>query len=159
MLTTADRIYFCQVLIFCKIFEHAISILKDVVEQEGDYSTSMVIWPKELYGSRFIDDNLRNELIKSSKDYVVFPTNLYARYLLMIAYSSLGQEENRSNNLAELIILRERYSQIQELSPMLNILTTVKWGNNHRCKRRSCTRTHTGGSRNLFLREPNQDPQ
>ena len=99
MLTTADRIYFSQVLIVNKKLEQAISILESIVEQEGAYSISMVIWPKELYGSRFIDKNLRNELIKSSKDYIVFPTNLYARYLLTIAYGSLGQEENRNNNL------------------------------------------------------------
>ena len=78
-----------------------------------------------LYETRFIDDNLRKELIKSSDDYIVFPANLYARYLLTIAYSSLDQEENRSNNLAELIVLRERYSRIQEFTPMLNIMTRV----------------------------------
>ena len=99
MLTTADRIYFSQFLIFSENLEQAISILKDVVEQEGDFSISMVIWPKELYASHILDESLRNELIKSSEDYIVFPTNLYARYLLTIAYSSLGQEENASNNL------------------------------------------------------------
>ena len=123
--TTADKTYYSQFLISNRKLEQAISILKDVVEQEEDYSTSMVIWPKELYGSLFIDENLRNELIKSSKDYVVFPTNLYARYLLTIAYRSLGQEENRRHNLAELIVLRERYSRIQEFAPMLNIMTRV----------------------------------
>ena len=128
MLTTADKTYYSQVLIFNRKLERAISILKDVVEQEGAYSISMVIWPRELYGACFIDDNLRNELIKSSKDYVVFPTNLYARYLLSMAYSSLGQEENRSNNLAELIVLRERYSQIPEFAPMLDIMSVVVVG-------------------------------
>ena len=92
ILTNADRIYFCQVLVFNRKLERAISILKDVLEQEGDYSISMVIWPKEFYGSRLIDDNLRLKLTKSTEDYIVFPTNLYARYLLTIAYSSLGQE-------------------------------------------------------------------
>ena len=125
MSTTADRIYFCQVLIFNRKLEQAISILKVIVEQEGDYSISMVIWPRELYGSRFIDENIRNELIKSSKDYIVFPTNLYARYLLTIAYSSLGQEKNSSNNLAELNVLRERYSDFQEFAPMLDIMSRV----------------------------------
>ena len=125
MSTNADRIYFSQVLIFSRRLEQAISVLEDVVEQEGAYSISMVIWPKDFYGARFIDYNLRNELIKSPKDYIVFPTNMYARYLLTIAYSSLGQEENRSNNLAELIVLRERYSQVQEFAPMLDIMSTV----------------------------------
>ena len=125
MLTTADGIYFSQVLIFNRNLERAISILKVVVEQEGTYSVSMVIWPKQLYGSGFIDDNLRNELIKSSEDYIVFPSNLYARYLLTIAYTSLGQEENRINNLAELIALLQRYSQVPEFAPMLKIISTV----------------------------------
>ena len=125
MSTNADRTYNSQFLIFSRRLDRTISILKDVAEQEGAYSISMVIWPRELYESRFIDENLRNELIKSSEDYVVFPTNLYARYLLTIAYSSLGQEENRSNNLAELIVLRERYSEFQEFAPMLKIMSTV----------------------------------
>ena len=85
----------------------------------------MVIWPKDFYGACFIDYNLRNELINSSKDYIVFPSNFYARYLLTIAYSSLGQEENRINNLAELIVLRERYSDFQEFAPMLDIMSRV----------------------------------
>ena len=125
MSTTADRIYFSQFLFFNKKLEQAISILIDVVEQEGEYSISMVIWPKKFYETRFIDDNLRKELIKSSDDYIVFPANLYARYLLTIAYSSLGQEENRSNNLTELIVLQERYSPFQEFAPMLKIMSTV----------------------------------
>ena len=128
MSTNADRIYYSQVLILFRKVEQAISVLENVVEQEGTYSVSMVIWPKDFYGSRFIDKNLRNELIKSSKDYIVFPTNLYARYLLTIAYSSLGQEENRSNNLAELIVLRERYSEFQEFAPMLDIMSRVVVG-------------------------------
>ena len=123
--TNADRTYFSQVLIFNRKLEQAISILEDVVEQEGDYSISMVIWPKELYESGFIDDDLRNELIKSSDDHIVFPTNLYARYLLTIAYSSLGQKENHSNNLAELIVLLDRYSQFEEFSPMLDIISNA----------------------------------
>ena len=125
MTTTVDRICFSQVLILERKLEQAISILKAVVEQEGDFSISMVIWPKELYRSGLIDDNLRNELMKSSDDYIVFPTNLYARYLLTIAYNLLGQEENRSNNLAELVVLRERYSQVQEFAPMLKIMSAV----------------------------------
>ena len=125
MSTNADRVYFCQVLIFSFKLDQAISILKDVVEQEGDLSISMVIWPKILYGSRFIDVNLRNELIKSTEAYIVFPTNLYARYLLTIAYSSLGQEENRINNLDELNLLRERYSQVPEFAPMLKIMSII----------------------------------
>ena len=123
--TNADRIYFSQFLLFNDNLKQAISILKDVVEQEGDFSISMVIWPKELYASHLLDENLRNELIKSSEDYIVFPTNLYARYLLTIAYSSLGQDENASNNLAELIVLLDRYSQVQEFVPMLEIMSTV----------------------------------
>ena len=123
--TNADRVYFSQVLIFNRKLEQAISILKDVVEQEGDYSTSVVIWPKGLYESRFFDDNLRKELIKSSIDYIVFPTNLYARYLLTVSFSLLGEEENRSKNLGELIVLQERYSTFQEFAPMLDIMSTV----------------------------------
>ena len=125
MLTNADRIYVCQVLIFGREVERAISILKDIVKEEGDLSISMVIWPKELYGSRFIDENLRNELIKSSDDYIVFPTNLYARYLLTIAYTLSGEDEKGSNNLAELILHLDRYSQVPEFAPMLKILSTV----------------------------------
>ena len=124
-ITTADTIYFSQFLIFRGKPEQAISLLETIVEQEGDFSTSVVIWPKELYGSKFIDDNLRNKLIKSSDDYVVFPSNLYARYLLTMAYRTLGQEENRRNNMAELIVLRERYTQVQEFTPMLKIMSTI----------------------------------
>ena len=123
--TTADIIYFSQFLIFRRKLEQAISHLEFTVEQEGDFSKSVVIWSKQLYASCLIDYNLREELIKSSEDYVVFPANLYARYLLSIAYSSLGQEENRSNNQAELIVLRERYSRIREFAPMLRIMSAV----------------------------------
>ena len=122
---TADRLYFSQCLISRKIPEQALPLLEATVKQEGDFSTSVVIWPKQLYESCLNDDNLRRELIKSSEDYVVFPANLYARYLLSIAYSSLGQEENHSNNQAELIVLRDRYSKIRELAPMLKIISAV----------------------------------
>ena len=72
-----------------------------------------------------IDDKLRNELIKSSEDYMVFPTNLYARYLLNITYSTLGQVDNLRNNMTELTVLRERYSQFHEFAPMLKIMSTI----------------------------------
>ena len=123
--TTADRIYFSQFFIFIKKPERTVSLLEAIVDQEGDISFSFVIWSKLLYETCFIDDNLRQELIKSSDDYVVFPANLYARYLLSIAYRSLGQEENHSNNQAELIVLRERYSRIREFAPMLKIMSAV----------------------------------
>ena len=123
--TNADRMYFSQYLIFRRKLEQSISLLEAIVEQEGDFSTSVVIWSKNLYECCLINDNLRQELIKSSADYVVFPANLYARYLLSIACSSLSQEENRINNQAELIILRERYSRIPEFAPMLKIMSAV----------------------------------
>ena len=123
--TTADRIYFSQFLLFSGKREHAIPLLKATVEQEGDFSTSVVIWPKQLYETFLIDDVLRQELIKSSKDYVVFPANLYARYLLSIAYYKLGQEDNLNHNLYELIVLRERYKRIREFAPMVKIMFTV----------------------------------
>ena len=123
IVTTADVIYFSQLLFFRRKLERAISLLEAIVEQEGDFSTSVVIWPKQLH--YLVDGNLRRELIKSSEDYVVFPTNLYARYLLSIAYRSLGQEENRINNLAELIVLQDRYARIREFAPMLRIMSAV----------------------------------
>ena len=126
--TTADIIYFSQFLIFQRKLEQAISHLEFTVEQEGDFSKSLVIWPKQLYASCLVDYNLRQELIKSSEEYVVFPSNLYARYLLSIAYSSLGQEENRINNQAELIVLRERYSRVREFAPMLKIMSAISLG-------------------------------
>ena len=125
IVTTADKIYFAQLLIFRNKLERAILILEAIVEQEGDISTSVIIWPKQLYESGLVDCNLCHELIKSSEDYVVFPANLYARYSLSITYRSLGQEENRINNQAELIVLRERYSRIREFAPMLKIMSAV----------------------------------
>ena len=123
--TTANRLYFSQFLVTRRKLEKAVSLLKAIVEQEGDFSTSVIIWSKNLYECCFINDNLRKELIKSSEDYIVFPANLYARYLLSIAYKSLGQEENRINNQAELIVLRERYSRFPEFAPMLKIMYAV----------------------------------
>ena len=123
--TTADKLYFSQFLITRRKLEKAVSLLKAIVEQEGDFSTSVVIWSKNLYECFLIDDNLRQGLIQSSEDYVVFPANLYARYLLTIAYKSLGQEENRIHNQAELIVLRKRYSRFREFAPVLKIMSTV----------------------------------
>ena len=125
MVTTVDSVYCTRFLILTRKLEQATSLLEASVEQEGDFSTSMVIWPKELFESRLIDDKLRNALIQSSEDYMVFPTNLYARYLLNITYSTLGQVENRRNNMTELTVLRERYSQFHEFAPMLKIMSTI----------------------------------
>ena len=113
MSTSADKVYYSQFLIFIGKMEEAATLLKEVVELEGEYSLSMVIWSRKVCDIVSpLDGSIREELAKSSDDYVVFPTNFYARYLLLIVYCSLGQEEQRRSNLEELLILRQRYSEI-----------------------------------------------
>ena len=109
--TNADKIYYCQSLITGSSLQEATSLLETVVEQNGDYSLSVVIWSKEFWGDKttFLGGILCEELIRSSLDYVVFPTNLYARYLLVNTYESLGQVEQYRNNLKELDVLLQRY--------------------------------------------------
>ena len=121
--STADRLYYAQFLVFNKHVEKAITILNSIVESEGDYSLSVFICPKPFWESNFLDDNLRRELSKSSADYVVFPTNLYARYLLANAYNSLGQMEQCERNKTEFRILRQRYSSVEAFASMLNIVS------------------------------------
>ena len=123
MQTTADKTYYSQFFIYMKECEPAVSLLEEIVEQEGDYSLSVVILSKPF--SNLLDETLSNELAKCSTDYIVFPTNLYARYLLGIAYNSLGQEERYKSNMTELIILRQRYSAFPEWAPMLNIMDNI----------------------------------
>ena len=121
--STADRMYYAQVLIFNKQIEKAISILNSIIAAEGDYSLSVFICPKLLWESNLLDDNLRRELSESSADYVVFPTNLYARYLLVNAYNSLGQMGQCERNKTEFCKLRRRYSSVEAFAPMLNIVS------------------------------------
>ena len=123
--STADRMYYAQILIFNNNIEEAISILNTVIETEGDYSLSVVILPKEVWNSNLLNDKLCKELMTSSADYVVFPTNLFARYLLVNAYNSLGQKENSERNLEEFRKLRERYSSVPAFDPMLNIVSKM----------------------------------
>ena len=125
--TIADKIYYCQPLIFGGALQEATSLLETIVEQEGDYSLSVVIWSKRIWRRKttFLGETLREELIKSSLDYVVFPTNLYARYLLMTVYRLLGQMEQNRNNLKELNVLLQRYSEFSEFAPMLAIITAT----------------------------------
>ena len=124
--TTADRTYYSQFLIFVagKI-EKAIPQLENIIDQEGDYSLSVVIWPKYVCAVGLLDETLSKELTNSSVEYVVFPTNLYARYLLVKAYNSLGREEQSRNSMNELTILRKRYSRFKEWEPMLNIMSNI----------------------------------
>ena len=49
--STADRIYYAQVLIFKNKFNKAIPILNTITEEEGDYSLSVVICRKH-FGNR-----------------------------------------------------------------------------------------------------------
>ena len=122
---TADRMYYAQVLIFKKDTETAKPILNRIIEEEGDYSLSVFICPKTFWELNFLDDNLCKELSKSSADYVVFPTNLYARYLLVNAYNSLGQMEQCERNKTEFRILRHRYSTVVAFAPMLTIVSNI----------------------------------
>ena len=121
--STADVMYYAQVLVFNKHIEKAISILNSIVDGEGDYSLSVFICPKSFWELNFFDDNLCKELSRSSADYVVFPTNLYGRYLLVNAYNSLGQMEQYERNKKEFRILRQRYSSVEEFAPMLDIVS------------------------------------
>ena len=54
MVTTIDKVYYTHFLILARKLEQATSLLEATVEQEGDFSTSMVIWPKELFENRLI---------------------------------------------------------------------------------------------------------
>ena len=125
IVTTADRVYYAQVLIAGKKIEQAISNLNAIVDSEGDYSLSVVIWPKPTWESNLLDDKLRKELIKSSAKYIVFPSNLYARYLLVHAYNSLGQTEQCERNLNEFLKLWEWYSSFTAFAPMLDIMYNI----------------------------------
>ena len=103
--TTSDKVYYAQILIFRNKIEQAICILNDVIEEEGDYSLSVVIWSKPIWESNFLDAGLSKELRKSSANYVVFPSNLHARYLLVGAYNLLGQTDRCERNIKEFIKL------------------------------------------------------
>ena len=122
--STADRIYYAQALIFKKQIEKAISILNGITESEGDFFLSVFICPKSFWEFNFLDDNLCKELSKYSFDYFVIPTNLYARYLLVNAYNSLGQMEQCERNMNEFCILRQLYSSVKKVAQMLDILSS-----------------------------------
>ena len=121
----ADRIYHAQALIFGKQIKKATSLLNGIIEAEGGYSLSVVIFPKQFWKSNFLDDNLCRELTESSADYLVSPTNLYARYLLVCVYYSSEQMEQYERNLREFLILRQRYSSVEEFAPMLNSMSNI----------------------------------
>ena len=125
--TTSDRVYYAQVLIVMNEIEQAISILNAIIEEEGDYSLSVVIWPKPTWQSNFLDANLREELIDLDLNYIVFPSNVYARYLLVNVYNSLGQMEQCERNLYKFLKLREWYSSFTalNLAPMSNIMFNI----------------------------------
>ena len=125
MVTTADRVYYAQVLIAGNKFEQAIPNLNAIVEEEGDYALSVVIWSKLILKSYLLDVNLHQELIKSSANYVVFPSNLYARYLLVNAYNSFGQTEQCERNRKEFLKLLEWYSTFTAFAPMSNIMFNI----------------------------------
>ena len=125
MVTTADRVHYAQVLIAGNKIEQAIPNLNAIVEEEGDYSLSVVIWPKLILKSYLLDVNLRKELKNHSADYIVFPSNLYARYLLVNAYNSLGQTEQCERNRKEFLKLLEWYSTFTAFAPMSNIMFNI----------------------------------
>ena len=83
--STADRMYYAQVLIFKKDFKKAISILNSVIEAEGNYSLSVVVFPKSFWESNFLDDSLCKELSKSFE-----LITLYSRRICtLVIYSSM----------------------------------------------------------------------
>ena len=125
IVTTADRVYYAQVMIVRKKFEQAISTLNAIVDTEGNYSRSVVIWPKPLWKSNFLNTKLRKEMIKSSDNYVVFPSYLYARYILTYAHPALGQTKENELNMDEFIKLLEWYSSFTAFAPMSNIMFNV----------------------------------
>ena len=126
MKSTADRIYYAQVLIFRSKIERATSVLNTICEETlGEYSLSVVIFPMLFWKSNFLGDNLSKELSKSSENYVVAPTYLYARYLLVNAYNSLGQIKQCERNKAEFRILQIRYTSNIEFSSMLNAMSNT----------------------------------
>ena len=99
--------------------------MNGIIEAEGDYSQSVFICPKSFWELNFLDDNLCKELSKSSADYVVFPTNLYARYLLLNVYNSIGQLDQCDINMEEFWNLVQRYSSVKAFAPMLNIVSNI----------------------------------
>ena len=103
--STADRMYHVLVLLFINKYEQAAALLNAVIDEEGEYSLSVVICPYAFWESNFLDDNLRRELKKLSADLVVIPTDLFARYLLVKVSISLGQMEQWQRNMTEFNIL------------------------------------------------------
>ena len=71
--STADQVYIlCSGSNIQPRNEKAISLLNTVIATEGNYSLSVVILPKSICSSGLLDENLGNELMKSSVNYVVF---------------------------------------------------------------------------------------
>ena len=123
--STADRMYHVLLLIFVNKYEQAAALLNAVIDEEGEYSLSVVICPYAFWESNFLDDSLCRELKKLSADLVVFPTELFARYLLVNVSISLGRMEQWRRNMTEFNILRQRYySSVSDyFAPILNALS------------------------------------
>ena len=81
--TSADKVYYCQYLVNRGKTEEAIPFLENVVEVEGDCLLSMVIWPKQL--KKMVDEKMQTRLEEADERYIVYPTAVYARYLLKVA--------------------------------------------------------------------------
>ena len=90
-ITTADRIYICQLQIHENRQKDAIPVLEHVVSEELVNPLSLVIWHKTL--GTFLDDNVKSELHQSSICCIVVPSVVYALYLLANVYSSLGDKD------------------------------------------------------------------
>ena len=111
--TVADKIYYAQVLVDRSkreeaLPEEALPILEDIVEFLRDSLLSTVIWPEQL--RCFLDDCIGDIISKSTNGYTVFPSVVYARYLLAIVYESLGDSvkfEVNKMKQGELIRMRQ----------------------------------------------------
>ena len=123
--STADRMYHALVLICVNKYEQATALLNAIIDEEGDYSLSVVICQNRIWESNFLDDNLSKELKQLSTDYVVIPSILFARYLLVKVSISLGRIEQWQRNMTEFNILRQRYdlSGSDYMEPILNALS------------------------------------
>ena len=123
--SAADRMYLALFLIFVKRYDRAASVLNAIIDEEGDFSMSVVVCPKAFWEWNFLDDNLCRELKIFSADHFVLPTSLFARYLLVNVHNSLGQIEQCDRNKIEFNILRQRYSTILEFAAILNVLSKI----------------------------------
>ena len=91
LFTLADAVYIAQDMIDANEYHKAITILEQVVSKEFSNPASVIIWPRELM--ELVDDAIKSEIRESRNGCIVLPSVVYALYLLVRVYHSIGNRE------------------------------------------------------------------